>query len=271
MLKRTFVKFLGISLVLTNVLLAGCKEQEAQAVTTQSTAASAFVEGKRVVVGIDGNSMPMAFWDHKGNAIGYDVELAREVFKRAKMVPEFRAIQWSKKEANLLEEKTIDVIWSSLTITDDRKKIFSFSTPYIKNSKAILVRADSSIQTQDDLGGTVVAVQEASNSAELVKRLSGKAAPAKVEELMYRPDIFSAVLNGKADAAVTDSVSISYYVAHSPDKFRMLTDRLQEEEFGVAVRPADKELLAAINKALAEMQADGTSQAIYKRWFEKSP
>ena len=48
----------------------------------------------------------------------------------------------------------------------------------------------------------------------------------------------------------------------------MLQDSLQEEEFGVAVRPDDTELLEKINKALAEMEADGTAQAIYKRWFE---
>ena len=83
-------------------------------------------------------------------------------------------------------------------------------------------------------------------------------------------DQFSAVLNGKADAAVTDSMMLDYFAASSNGKFRVLKDSLQEEELGVAVHPSDTKLLAKINKALADMQADGTAQAIYQHWFNSS-
>ena len=50
---------------------------------------------------------------------------------------------------------------------------------------------------------------------------------------------------------------MNYYAKNSPGKFRVLNDSLQEEEFGVGMRPADTELLAKINKALAELKKNG--------------
>ena len=246
------------------------KEAVAPATAAASSSAAAEAVGRNfVVVGVDDQSIPMSFWNAETNVIsGYDIDLAKEALKRAGLKYEFKPIVWDEKEDDLLKEKKIDLIWSSLTINDERKKIFAFSTPYIKNRQGIIVRADSSIYGKADLRGKTVAVQKGSNGAELVRQLKGDVAPAKVDDSYeQKADQLSAVLAGKADAAVTDSVLLDYFSASSPGKFRVLKESLQEEEFGVAVRPSDTELLEKINKALAEMEADGTSQDIYKRWF----
>ena len=74
-------------------------------------------------------------------------------------------------------------------------------------------------------------------------------------------------MSGKIDAAVTDGVFIDYYAIHTPKTFRVLNDHVPERGFAVGVDPANKELLTQINKALSDMEADGTAQAIYKKWF----
>ncbi len=261
-------------------LLSACNKQQTSpavapsaqkaygSVATASAAAAMPASRDYVIIGVDDQSTPMSFWDAKTNVIsGYDIDLAKEAFKRMGLKYEFKPIVWAQKENDLLKDKKIDVIWSSLTVTDERKKIFAFSNPYIKNRQAIMVRADSPIKTKADLGGKVVAVNAGGVAVPLVKQLSGAEAPAKIEEIEQKIDLFSAVLAGKADAAVNDSIAMEYYAANSPGKFRILKDSLQEEEFAVAVRPADTELLEKINKALADMQADGTAQKIYQHWF----
>lgn len=279
--KRKLGYLCASALLSASLLLSACGQQNEAAKTAQgaqsagasSAAASAAAKAATVnrdfvIVGVDTESIPMTFWDGKTREIvGYDVDLAKEVLKRAGLKYEFKVINWSQKEKDLLEEKSIDLIWANMSVTEERKRIFAFSTPYIKNQQVILVRADSSIQGKGDLGGKKVAVSKGSNSVDLVKRLSGAEAPAKIEEFDVHIDIFSAVLSGKADAAVTDGVVANYYSVNSPGKFRVLKDRLQEEDFAVAVRPGDTELLDKINKALADTQADGSAEAIQQRWF----
>lgn len=277
MKKRELGYLCASALLSASLLLSACGQQsqstQAAAPAAKTASADTAPKGADVkrdflIVGVDTQSTPMAFWDSNTSVIvGYDIDLAKEALKRVGKKYEFKAIDWNQKEKDLLEEKNIDLIWSSMTVTEERKRIFAFSTPYIKNQQAILVRADSPIQGKGDLGGKKVAVNKGSIGADLVKRLSGAEAPAKVEEFEVRIDIFSAVLAGKADAAVTDGVVANYYSVNSPGKFRVLKDNLQEEDFAVAVRPADTELLEKINKALADMQADGSAQAIYQRWF----
>lgn len=269
------------ALISAGLFLSGCAKQADSAATLGAASASGAaasvakaatpVARDHVIIGVDDQSTPMSFWENKTNVLaGYDIDLAKEAFKRIGLKYEFKPIVWAQKENDLLKDKKIDVIWSSLTVTDERKKIFAFSNPYIKNRQAIMVRADSPIKTKADLGGKVVAVLAGAVAVPLVKQLSGAEAPAKIEEIEQKVDLFSAVLAGKADAAVNDSVVMEYYAANSPGKFRILKDSLQEEEFAVAVRPTDTELLEKINKALADMQADGTAQTIHQRWFGES-
>ena len=269
------------ALISAGLFLSGCTKPADPVVTPGAAStpggvasvaqAATPVARDHVIVGVDDQSTPMSFWENKTNVLaGYDIDLAKEAFKRIGLKYEFKPIVWAQKENDLLKDKKIDVIWSSLTVTDERKKIFAFSNPYIKNRQAIMVRADSPIKTKADLGGKVVAVLAGAVAVPLVKQLSGAEAPAKIEEIEQKVDLFSAVLAGKADAAVNDSVVMEYYAANSPGKFRILKDSLQEEEFAVAVRPTDTELLEKINKALADMQADGTAQTIHQRWFGES-
>lgn len=275
MKKHMFGSVWIISLVLSCMLAACNNKSEVSALPAQKAASSAVAASATtpatrnyVAVGVEPQSEPMVFFDTQTNVLtGYEIDLAKEVFKRAGLKYEFVPIEWDKKEDDLLKEKSIDAIWSALTITNARKNIFAFSLPYVKNRQVILVRLDSPIQSKADLGGKRVVLNKGGVAVDLVKQMSGANAPAKIDELEKKVDLFSAVLSGQADAAINDSLAMEYYSSSSPGKFRILKDSLQEEEFGVAVRPSDTELLAKINKALADMQADGTAQAIYQRWF----
>ena len=270
MKKRINGLCLSALLAMMFAFAAGCSQQDAPktatpAAGTQSTGAAAPASRTHVIIGVDANSVPLTFWDEKTKLLsGYDADLAREAFKRANLEYEFKSIVWADKEKEL-KNKKIDVVWSGLTITDERTKDFAFSTPYYKNRQAILVRIDSSIQTKEDLKGKVIGEQKGSPSGSFIESLS----PAKHEEFLELPDLFAAVMNGKIDAAITDNVFIDYYAIHTPKTFRVLNDHVPEKGFGVGVDPANKQLLMQINKALSDMEADGTAQAIYKKWFSE--
>lgn len=225
--------------------------------------ADASAARKQVIIGVDAYSVPLTFWDERTKLLsGYDADMAREAFKRAGLEYEFKAIVWAEKEKEL-KSKNIDVVWSGLTITDERAKDFAFSVPYYSNRQAILVCSDSVIQSKEDLRGKAIGEHKGSPSKVFIQSLG----PSRHEEFLELPDLFAAVMNRQIDAAITDGVFIDYYALHTPGKFRILADNVPEKGFAVGVDPANKELLNKINKALLDMEADGTSKAIYRQWF----
>lgn len=271
MKKRRFAGFgLATLMAVFVTLIVGCSQQDgAASATPKETAAVSESKGnsadasKPVIIGVDARSVPLTFWDERTNLLsGYDADMAREVFKRAGLEYEFKSIVWADKEKDL-KNKNIDVVWSGLTITDERAKDFAFSVPYYPNRQAILVRAGSPFQTKEDLRGKIIGEHKGSPSKAFIQSLT----PSQHEEYLELPDLFAALLSGKIDAAITDGVFIDYYALNTPGKFRVLADNVPEKGFAVGVDPANKDLLAKINKALVDMEADGTSQAIYKRWF----
>lgn len=278
MKSSVLVRWFWVSVLAVSMTwLAACSGQEASTTTATATPtatvaasdkqpaapADAPTARKQVVIGVDAYSVPLTFWDERSKLLsGYDADMAREAFKRAGLEYEFKAIVWADKEKEL-KSKNIDVVWSGLTITDERAKDFAFTVPYYSNRQAILVRADSAIQGKEDLRGKAIGEHKGSPSKAFIQSLG----PAKHEEFLELPDLFAAVMNGQIDAAITDGVFIDYYALHTPGKFRVLADNVPEKGFAVGVDPANKELLSKINKALMDMEADGTAKAIYQQWF----
>ena len=117
---------------------------------------------KKVVIGLDDSFPPMGFKDDKGEIVGFDIDMAKEAAKRAGMEVEFKAIDWSSKEAEL-KSKKIDALWNGLTVSPEREKNILFSNVYMKDKQYIIVRnEDESIKGKADLAGKVVGVQQAS-------------------------------------------------------------------------------------------------------------
>ena len=84
----------------------------------------------KIVVGLDDNFPPMGFKDEKNEIVGFDVDLAKEAAKRLGREVEFKAIDWSSKEAELKSGR-VQILWNGLDITEKRKENMLFSDPYM--------------------------------------------------------------------------------------------------------------------------------------------
>ena len=128
-------KLTGIFLAsAATVLLAACGPSN----DTSSAEATDTAQARKIVVGLDDNFPPMGFRDEKNQLVGFDIDLAREATKRLGYDVEFKAIDWSAKEAEL-QGKRVDVLWNGLTITEERKKNINFTKPYMANHQIIVV------------------------------------------------------------------------------------------------------------------------------------
>ena len=263
--------FTLLSTLAASALIVGCGQQNAPA--NNASAASAPEQTAtitKMVIGLDDNFPPMGFRNDKGEIVGYDVDMAREATKRMGIEVEFKPIDWSAKEAELTG-KRVDALWNGLTITEERKKNILFSQAYMQNHQIVIVTANSPIQAKADLKGKVVGVQDGSSAVEAVTKEEELAKSMK--EIKKFGDNVTALMDlttGRLDAVVVDEVVGRYYVAKKPQDYVVLEAHFGTEDYGVGVRKDDTELQGKLDKALADMKADGAAAKIAEQWFGKN-
>jgi len=216
-------------------------------------------------VGADTAFPPFEFVDEKTGAYtGFDMELIRAIGEVMGVEVEIvNTVFDGLIPALLLGE--FDVIISAMTITEERAQTVAFSDPYFVTGLVIATRPDeTSIQSTEDLKGKTVAVQMGSTGHFAAADLPGV---GRVDPYQFVDQAMTAVIIGAADAAILDElVAIEYMRAH-PDAIKVVGGPFTTEEYGIAVRPQETELLAKINAALAELRASGRYDELYDKWF----
>ena len=274
-MKKWFVAAMAICL--SAMMLAGCGGSPEASSTpsgspeqTQSADASltTIKDKGELIVGLDDSFPPMGFRDDAGELTGFDVEMAQEVCKRLGVTAKLQPIDWNAKEMEL-NSKTVDVLWNGYTITDERKEKVLFSDPYMKNTQVVVVLKDSAIQKLDDLKGKKVAVQDGSSAQEALK--SNEAIYSEIKQIDFKENVtaFLDVDNKQVDALAIDEVVANYYLAKKPDTYRILTETLAPEEYGVGFRKEDVALRDEVQKIMDEMVTDGTAKTLSEKWFGK--
>ena len=224
---------------------------------------------KPIVIGLDDNFPPMGFRDENNEIVGFDIDLAKELSKRIGVPVEFKAIDWSSKEAEIASGR-IDAIWNGLEITEERKKNLLFSEPYMNNRLLIFRRAkDENIKAEADLAGKVVATQSGSSTAE--DYVDGNA--AKFSDTKKYPEYLSAFMDleaGRIDAVICDEIIGRYYMSKHPDSLAAVDESVGPvTQYGIGYKLENTELKEKFQKVLDEMRADGTLAKISEKWFGK--
>lgn len=255
-----------VKLVLSMVVLLGVFPNSASAqsdVTIDKEAG--------VVIGLDDTFAPFGFKNEEGEYVGFDLDLAAEIFDRMEIDYTVQPIDWSMKETEL-NTGNIDMIWNGYSITPEREEIVQFSDPYIENRQVIIVKADGDVYTKADLAGRFVATQE--QSASLAAVLADKEFAESIDggtPITYATfvEVFSDLNNERVDAIVVDETMASYYLEQTgdTDNYRILDENFGEEFYGVGFRKSDTEFVEEFNQVLAEVIEDGTFAEIKSNWF----
>lgn len=215
-------------------------------------------------VGSDVAYAPFEYVDEQtGEFVGFDMDIIREVGRRMGVEVQIDNVSWEGIIPGLLAGH-YDVIISAMTITDERAQAVDFSDPYFATGQVIVVRADDdTVNAPADLAGKVVAVQIGTTGQFAAEGIEG----AKVEHYPLTPDAFLALRLGRADAAVVDEMTAIEEQLANPGVLKVVGTPFTIEYYGIAMRKGRQDLLRAVNRALAQIKADGTYDEIYDRWF----
>ncbi|MBU6486305.1 MAG: transporter substrate-binding domain-containing protein [Burkholderiales bacterium] len=215
-------------------------------------------------VATDATFPPMEYVD-TGQRTGFDIDIMNALAKAMGKQVHWTDIDFKGLIPGLVARR-FDVAISAIYITPERAQVVDFTQPYFAGGLCALVKADSPIKTLADLNGKKVTVQVGTKSVNFLRDNYPQVHRVEVEK---NEEMFDLVGIGRADAAVTGKPAAYQFVRTRPG-FRVLDKELTTEAYGIAVRKDEPQLRDQMNAALAKIKADGTYDAIVKKWFSAS-
>lgn len=216
-------------------------------------------------VALEGTYPPFNFKDQKtGELTGYDVDVARLLAARLGVKPQFISTEWSAILAGLGAGK-YDVTVSQVGITPKREQAFDFSTPYAYSSPQLIVRANdkANYASLADLKGKKLGVGQGTVFEQQARTEPGidiKAYPATPENLQD-------LAVGRIDAALNDSLMVPYLLKNSRLSIRAGARVGKVERMGIPFQKGNPQFKAALDRAIADVKADGSLAALSLKWF----
>ena len=246
-MRRTFLSIAAALLAFT--VLAGC-----------SSGGSGSSDTLRI--GTEGTYSPFSFQGPDGELTGYDVEVARAVGAKLGREVEFVQTPWDSIFA-ALESQRIDLVANQVTINEERQARYDLSTPYTVSEGVIITRADdTTISTLADLQGRTTAQSATSNWADVARE-----AGANVEAVEGFVQAVQLLKDGRVDATVNDTLAVGEYEQTTGDtgvKVAGTTGDTSEQAFAAR---KDSGLIADVDRALAELRAEGTLAQLSEKYF----
>ncbi len=215
-------------------------------------------------IGTEGHYPPFNSIDESGELKGFDVDIALALCDQLEVECELVAQDWDGIIPALLARK-YDAIVASMSITDERKKVVSFTDRYYSNQVRFLAAKNSRFDPAY-LSGKTIGTQRATVAASW---LAENAAAADVKLYETQEDVFLDLTAGRLDAVFGDGLMLYEWLLNDgSDEFHLVGDGYSlDEGIGIAVRKEDDELREALNAALAEILADGTYAKINAKYF----
>ena len=248
-----------ITIVLCMVLLFGI---------TVLTGVSA--EKEVYINGIDADYPPHAYVDESGKPAGFDVEALDWIAEEMGFEVVHQPTAWDGIVSSLLAEK-IDMVFSGMSITEERKEKVNFTIPYWSIDQAISVRSDSDLNAIEIfMGDYTVGTQRGCTAAMWIEdNLINQELFPKDSLKLYEGFSLAVqdVLNGRVDAAMMDDVMVEDAIRKGMD-IKVIGTIKTGEEYGVAVRKDDSELLELLNEGIKRIMNSPRWDELKAKYFQ---
>ena len=219
---------------------------------------------KELIVATDTAFVPFEF-KQDGKYTGFDIQLWEAIAKQAGLKYKLQPMDFNGIIPGL-QTHNLDVALAGITIREDRAKVIDFSDPYYESGLAILVANDSPIKAAADLEGKTVAVKIGTATVDYLK---ANVPSAKLKLFPNIDNAFLELATGRVDAVVHDTPNVQYYAKTAGQGKVKVVGSLKSGDFYGIAFPKGSELVPVVNKALAELQANGTYDKLYETWFGK--
>ncbi len=200
---------------------------------------------------------------HEGSAIvGIDAEIAAAIAEKMGCELQIEDIAFDSIIPEVSSGKA-DMGMAGMTVTEDRKTNVDFSDTYAIARQVVIVKADGGITSLEDLEGLTIGVQQGTTGDIYASEEFGD---DHIERYAKGMEAVQALTQGKVDAVIIDNEPARVFVNEN-EGLVILDEAYADEEYAIAVKKGNTELLNQINAALAELKADGTLDAIVAKYI----
>ena len=273
MSRRDFVQLCGLSAagIALSGSLAGCGSgSSGTASSAKSGSSYTLVKSGKLTMISNFYFPPFVSMNEKtGDYEGFDVDLYKAICEKLSLEPNILpTVQFDTIIPTIKQGGKADVSLGAITITDAREQEIDFSDPYLDSNQSIVVRKDATATTAEQLNadGMQIAVQGGTSGEEWAKENLPKATIVPLDDIIQA---LTGVQSNLYAACITDlpvssyEIKIAYSDLMIPEGGEIPTG----EQYGVVISKDQPGLTKAINKALADIQSDGTMDSLQQKWF----
>ncbi|MGA7203804.1 MAG: amino acid ABC transporter substrate-binding protein/permease [Specibacter sp.] len=231
-----------------------------------AVAPAAGVEGKSFTIGTDTTFAPFEFRNGSGDLVGIDMDLLNAIAANQGFKVNVKSLGFDAA-LQALQSNQVDGVIAGMSITDKRKLVFDFSDPYFDSGVQMAVaKNDDGIKTYADLKGKTVAVKRGSEGETFANSIKDKYG-FTVKALADSATMYDDVKAGNSVAVFDDYPVLAYGVSQN-NGLKIVTPKEQGSSYGFAVNKGkNADLLAAFDKGLANLKADGKYKEILDKYL----
>lgn len=230
------------------------------------------LNGRAIVVVTENAYPPLQFVDPKaGKAIGWEYDAMNEIAKRLNAKVEYRSTAWDAMIQSVSDGQ-YDIGMTGITIKEDRKEKVDFSDPYMRSQQFMLVRGDekrfSDAKSFAAIKDALIAAQPGTTPfyTAVYEVLDGNEQNPRIKLFETFGATVQALKTGDVDMVLTDGTAGKGYVDASNGGLKIVGGPLGTEDFGYIFKKGS-DLVKPVNAAIAALKADGTLDALNKKWF----
>ena len=269
--RRSFMAAAAVSVAALALTACGGSASSAASSVASSAASSeaassaaaelTTVEAGKLTMATNATFPPYEMTTDAGEFEGIDVDTAKAIAEKLGLELQIDDMDFDAALLSVQQGKA-DIVMAGVTVTDERKAVMDFSDSYATGIQSIIVPEGSDITSPDDLAGKKIGTQRGTTGYIYCSDDFGD------ENVVAYDDGLTAVQalnNGQVDAVVIDNAPAQEFVAANPG-LKVLDTSYAEEDYAIGMAKGSA-LEDAVNKALEELKADGTLQAIVDKYI----
>lgn len=205
---------------------------------------------------------------------GFDVDVAKAVLKEMNGGEDVK-VEWKESASSnrepFLENGTVDIIFATYSITEERKGKVTFGGPYVISHQDIMVRKDdTSINTPQDLKGKRICKAAGSNS---YRRITDPPPDGELNidattvDAANYSECVQKLSGSNLDAVTTDDLILAGFAKQAGGNFKVLGQGFTDEKYGVGLKKGDVQTCEAVNTAIKTLWDNGTMKTLLDKWF----